>query len=195
MINAVSENFKNSSGARVREKLESLSAHKSIYQKMARPDPLKMLNDLIKEQIKHMMLKAQGNKMTPYEKMLMKAKFKQCQHVLALSKGKFKDQKIDRLPYHQITSQLEPIWEAHKLKIQVNEMIRNDECKADSTQILMNQNVGNKNVMECLCGSELDQVYFTRKSNCLFSQLMISEFCQTFFSILGILLNIIIQET
>ena len=48
--------------------------------------------------------------------------------------------------------------------------------------------------MECLCGTELDHVYFTRKSNCLFSQLMITEYCLTFFSILGIFLNIIIQE-
>ena len=48
--------------------------------------------------------------------------------------------------------------------------------------------------MECLCGTELDNIYFTRKSNCLFSQLMITEYCLTFFSILGLFLNIIIQE-
>ena len=87
---------------------------------------------------------------------------------------------------------MEPTWEAYKNKIRLNELIRNEERKSDYTTFLINQNVGNKNVMECLCGNELDQVYFTRKSNCLFSQLLISEYCLTFFSILGILLNIII---
>ena len=50
-------------------------------------ETLTMLNDLLREQIKIMMLKAtnKNKKMSNYEKNLMKSRYRQFRHVLALS--------------------------------------------------------------------------------------------------------------
>jgi hypothetical protein len=43
-------------------------------------------------------------------------------------------------------------------------------------------------------GNEVDLVFETRLSNCLYSQLMTAEYCSTFYSTLGLLLSIINYE-
>ena len=43
-------------------------------------------------------------------------------------------------------------------------------------------------------GDEIDSIYSIRKSNCLFSQMIVSVYSLTFFSMIGLLLNIISKE-
>lgn len=125
-------------------------------------------------------------KVSDYDKKLMQVKFRQCKYIMELSQGKFDNQASirKRVPYSDLLAKLEPKWNAYKSKLVERETIKTEERKSDQTQVIMNSNVGNKNIMECLCGDELDQVYFTRMSNFLFGQLMLSEFTLTFFSFL-----------
>ena len=47
---------------------------------------------------------------------------------------------------------------------------------------------------QMVCGDEVDQIYKIRTSNCLFEQNMQAEFSVVFFSIFGLLLNMILYE-
>ena len=58
------------------------------------------------------------------------------------------------------------------------------EAAASATEISMFEEEDN----------DADLVYDTRVSNCLFSQLMVAEFCSVFFAMLGIVLSVLIYE-